>query len=53
MLFGNQFLFGTNGDEIQGVSFLGIPLIVLITDLIASILLIMFGSKYLHLQEEV
>jgi len=52
MLFGNQFLFGTNGDEIQGVSFLGIPLIVLITDLIASILLIMFGSKYLHLQEE-
>ena len=52
MLFGNQFLFGANGDEIQGTSLLGISLIVFITDLIASILLIVFGPKYLRSQEE-
>ena len=52
MLFGNQFLFGANGDEIQGTSLLGISLIVFITDLIASILLIVFGPKYLRPQEE-
>ena len=46
LLFGNQFLFGANGDQIHGVLFLGIPLIVFMTDLIASILLIVFGSRY-------
>src|SRR6266487_2716387 len=40
MLFGNQFLFGANGDEIRGTILLGIPLIVLITDLIVATLLI-------------
>ena len=49
MLFGNQFLFGANGDEIRGAAILGIPLIVFMTDLIASILLIVFGPRYLRL----
>jgi len=53
MLFGNQFLFGANGDEIHGLSFLGIPLIVLVTDLIATILFIVFGPKYLSSQPEI
>lgn len=52
MLFGNQFLFGADPNEIQGASVLGISLIVFITDLIASILLIMFGPRYLRSQEE-
>jgi hypothetical protein len=52
MLFGNEVLFGANGNEIQGTSLLGISLIVFITDLIASILLIVFGPKYLRPQEE-
>lgn len=52
MLFGNQILFGANGDEIQGVALLGISLIVFMTDLIASVLLIVFGPRYAHLQEE-
>ena len=52
MLFGNQFLFGANGNEIHGVALLGIALIVFMTDLIASILLIVFGPRYLHPQEE-
>ena len=52
MLFGNQFLFGANANEIQGASILGIALIVFITDLVASILLIVFGPRYLRSQEE-
>jgi hypothetical protein len=52
MLFGNQFLFGANGDEIQGAALLGIALIVFMTDLIASILLIVFGPRYAHPQEK-
>ena len=52
MLFGNEFLFGANGNEIHGVALLGIALIVFMTDLIASILLIVFGPRYLHPQEE-
>src|SRR5215212_10821380 len=35
MLFGNQYLFGTNGDQIGNASIFGIPLIVFVTDLIA------------------
>ena len=53
MLFGNQFLFGANGDEIHGLSLLGIPLIVLMTDLIASVLLIVFAPPYLRSQQKV
>ena len=52
MLFGNQFLFGANGDEIRGTILFGIPLIVFVTDLIATLLLIMLLSKNLHLQVE-
>src|SRR6266545_106454 len=49
MLFGNQFLFGANGDEIRGTILFGISLIVFVTDLIATLLLIMLLSKNLHL----
>jgi hypothetical protein len=52
MLFGNEFLFGANGNEIHGIALLGISLIVFMTDLIASILLIVFGPRYVHPQEE-
>ncbi len=52
MLFGNQFLFGANGNEIHGGSLLGIALIVFMTDLIASVLLIVFVPRYVHPQEE-
>src|SRR6266545_6727714 len=48
MLFGNQFLFGANGNEIQRASLLGIALIVFMTDLIASVLLIVFVPRYVH-----
>jgi hypothetical protein len=44
MLFGNQFLFGANGDELRGILLLGIPLIVFVTDLIASALLLVLGT---------
>jgi hypothetical protein len=52
MLFANQMLFGANGDEIHGVALLGIALIVFMTDLIASILLIVFGPRYTRPQEK-
>jgi len=52
MLFGNQFLFGASGNQIQGGALLGISLIVFITDLIASVLLIVFGPRYFSLQAE-
>jgi hypothetical protein len=51
MLFVNQFLFGSNGNDIQGATILGVPLIVFIIDLIASILLIVLAPR-LYLQEE-
>ncbi len=52
MLVGNRLLFGASGTGIRGPSFLGITLIVLITDLIASVLLIRLGPPYLRSQEE-
>jgi hypothetical protein len=51
MLFGNQFLFGANGDAIPGPLIFGISLIVFITDLIAVILLIWFGPRFLRPQD--
>lgn len=51
MLFGNQFLFGANGDAIPGPLILGISLIVFIIDLIAVILLIGFGPRFLRPQD--
>jgi hypothetical protein len=52
LLFGNEFLFGANGIGTQSPSFLGVSLIVLVTDLIASILLIMLVPRYIRPQEE-
>jgi hypothetical protein len=52
VLVSNTILFGPNGNKIQGRLFLGISFIVLIVDLMASVLLIMLVTKYLHLAEE-
>jgi len=52
MLFVNQFLFGANGDKIEGTLLLGIPLSVFITDLIAGVVLIVFGHRFLGPQAE-
>jgi hypothetical protein len=52
MLFGNQILFGSNGNTITGPLLYGIPLIVFITDLIPIILLIVFGRRQFSLQAE-
>ncbi len=52
LLVGNTILFGESGTEIQGASFLGISLIVLVTDLIATVLFIVLGPRYLRPQEE-
>ena len=47
LLFGNAFLFGPDGDQIKGATFLGIPLIVLVTDLAAVIVFIRWGIPLL------
>lgn len=52
LLFGNEFLFGPNGIGRRSPSFLGISSVVLITDLVASALLIRLAPQYWHLQEE-
>jgi hypothetical protein len=59
LLVGNQVLFGANdlssgagGSEAQYGSFLGISLIVLITDLIVSALFILLARRYLRPHEE-
>lgn len=52
ILFSNEFLFGANGVARQSPLFLGVYLIVLITDLIASALLIILGPRYLRSQKE-
>jgi hypothetical protein len=51
MLFVNQFLFGADGNEVQGGSILGISFIVFLIDLITIVLLIVFGPRYIHPQE--
>ena len=51
ILFTNRFLFGEEATQI-GVSILGIALIVFITDLIASILLIVLGPRYFRPEQE-
>jgi hypothetical protein len=50
MLFANRFLFGENGGLIRGSLIFGISLIVFMTDLIASVLLIVFGRRFLRSQ---
>jgi hypothetical protein len=52
LLFVNEFLFGASGSGWWYGSFLGISLIVLITDLVASALFIMLAPRYLRPQEE-
>lgn len=47
LLFGNKFLFETNGNRWQFGSFLGIDLIVLLADLVAAVLLILLAPRYL------
>jgi len=51
LLVGNEVLFGAGANGTQQASFLGISLIVLITDLLASALLIILGPRYLRPQE--
>lgn len=51
-LFGDRFLFETSNIGKRYGSFLGIWLIVLITDLIASALFILFGPRYLRPREK-
>lgn len=51
LLVGSASLFGPNGDQIHDGTILGISLSVFITDLIASVLLIVFGPKYFHSQQ--
>jgi hypothetical protein len=52
LLFVNAFLFGPDGDQIKGVTFLGIPLIVLFTDLAAVIVFIRWGIPLLISDDE-
>ena len=52
MLFTNRFLFGEEATQ-RGASILGIALFVFVTDLIASILLIVFGARYFRPRQEV
>jgi di/tricarboxylate transporter len=52
LLFGNAFLFGPNGDQIQGMTFLGLPLIVLVIDLVAVIVLMRWGVPVLISPDE-
>jgi hypothetical protein len=47
LLVGNSFLFGTEGNEIHGATLVGIPLVVLIIELIASVLLVVLGAQAL------
>lgn len=53
LLFGNEFLFGANGIGTQVPSVFGISLIVLVTDLIAGLLIVVFGRAYLRVQGQV
>lgn len=52
LLFGNAILFGPNGNEIQGSLILGMPLLVMIIDLVASTIMILWGFRYLRTQAE-
>jgi hypothetical protein len=47
LLFGNAFLFGPDGDQIHGVTFLGVPPVVLVIDLAATIVFIRWGLPVL------
>lgn len=48
LLFGNAFLYGPNGDQINGISILGIAWVVLVVDLLAVALFIKLGLPLLR-----
>jgi hypothetical protein len=52
LLFGNAFLFGPDGNQVHGRLVFGIALIVFVTDLIASVLSIIWAPHSLHPQAE-
>ena len=52
LLFSNAVLFGPDGNQIHGRLFFGMPLIVLVVDAVAFVLLIMACTKYSQLAEE-
>lgn len=52
LLFTNRFLFGENGDQRLGPLVLGISLVVFIVDLIAGVLLCVWGLRYLRPRED-
>jgi hypothetical protein len=52
LLFGNAFLFGPDGDQIKGVTFLSLPLVVLVTDLVAVIVFVRWGFPLLISTDE-
>ncbi len=47
LLFGNAFLYGPNGDQIQGMTVLGISLLVLVVDVLAVIVFARWGLPVL------
>lgn len=51
LLASNAILFGPNGDQVHGILILGISLVVFIIDLIASLFLILWGTRYLRSHE--
>jgi hypothetical protein len=53
LLLSNAILFGPDGSQIHGRLYFGMPLIVLIIDLVAFVLLIMIRTKYFQLAEQV
>jgi hypothetical protein len=52
LLLSNAILFGPDGNQIHGPLYFGMPLIVLIVDLVAFVLLIMIRTNYSQLAEE-
>ena len=52
LLIGNAILFGQNGDQSLGVTLLGVPLIVLVIDLVAVIVFMRWGFPVLISPEE-
>jgi hypothetical protein len=53
VLVGNALLYGPNGDQIRGISLLGVPLLVLITDLAAVAVFIRWGLPVLISRETI
>ena len=52
LLVGNAILYGQNGDEVGGMSILGIPLLVFIIDAVAVIIFVRWGLPVLFSRED-